>query len=80
MANYMIWRIMMNRVTNLPLKYRNIRNEYYKVRNHAHLSDLMQMNATQDMSQQNCNNKVLLIVSSRKFMGQTQRGRGGGTV
>ena len=32
LANYMIWRIMMNRVTNLPLKYRNVRTEYYKVR------------------------------------------------
>ncbi|XP_022344016.2 neprilysin-like [Crassostrea virginica] len=30
LANYMIWRIMMNRVTNLPLKYRNVRTEYYK--------------------------------------------------
>lgn len=31
MANYMIWRIMMNRVTNLPQKYRSVRTEYYKV-------------------------------------------------
>ncbi|XP_061163331.1 neprilysin-like [Saccostrea echinata] len=30
LANYMIWRIMMNRVTNLPQKYRNVRTEYYK--------------------------------------------------
>lgn len=31
LANYLIWRIMMNRVTNLPEKYRELRNEYHKV-------------------------------------------------
>ncbi|XP_071109862.1 neprilysin-like isoform X2 [Haliotis cracherodii] len=28
--NYLVWRIMMNRVTNLPDKYRNVRKDYYK--------------------------------------------------
>lgn len=31
LANYLIWRIMANRVTNLPDKYRELRKEYYKV-------------------------------------------------
>ncbi|KAL5013750.1 hypothetical protein ScPMuIL_008020 [Solemya velum] len=30
LANYLIWRIMMNRVTNLPEQYRDLRKEYHK--------------------------------------------------
>lgn len=30
LVNYLIWRIMMNRVTNLPDKYRELRKEYHK--------------------------------------------------
>ncbi|KAL4221419.1 Membrane metallo-endopeptidase-like 1 [Mactra antiquata] len=30
LANYLIWRITMNRVTNLPEKYRELRKEYHK--------------------------------------------------
>ncbi|XP_050412278.1 neprilysin-4 isoform X2 [Patella vulgata] len=30
LANYLFWRIMMNRVTNLPDKFRIIRKDYYK--------------------------------------------------
>ncbi|XP_064611411.1 neprilysin-like isoform X2 [Liolophura sinensis] len=31
LANYLIWRIMMNRVNNLPEKYRSVKKEYNKV-------------------------------------------------
>ncbi|GAB1602196.1 neprilysin-4-like [Argonauta hians] len=30
LANYMIWRIVMNRVNNLPKKYRDIKKEYHE--------------------------------------------------
>ncbi|ESO99463.1 hypothetical protein LOTGIDRAFT_158548 [Lottia gigantea] len=30
LANYLFWRIMMNRVTNLPDKFRDIRKKYHK--------------------------------------------------
>ncbi|KAL8599693.1 hypothetical protein ACOMHN_064139 [Nucella lapillus] len=31
LVNYLIWRIMMNRVINLPRKYRVIKNDYFKM-------------------------------------------------
>ncbi|OWF36277.1 neprilysin-like [Mizuhopecten yessoensis] len=30
LANYLIWRIMMNRMMNLPAKYRDLRKEYHR--------------------------------------------------
>lgn len=30
LVDYLIWRIMMNRITNLPRKYRDIKKDYYK--------------------------------------------------
>ncbi|WAR15723.1 NEP4-like protein [Mya arenaria] len=31
LANYLIWRIMMNRIENLPNKYRDLDSEYHKI-------------------------------------------------